>query len=97
MNAPVNVQQELMPVPASMREIDRKRYLWMISPALPVIGLGILAGYHFGPRPLKKVFALGGPLLLHVVIPAIDTIIGKDARNPTDEPYRVCRRLFYLS
>ena len=50
----------------------------MISPALPVIGLGILAGYHFGPRPLK-VFALGGPLLLHVVIPAIDTIIGKDA------------------
>ncbi|MDQ9811420.1 hypothetical protein RFY15_12430, partial [Acinetobacter baumannii] len=35
---------------------------WMISPALPVIGLGILAGYHFGPRPLKKVFALGGPL-----------------------------------
>ncbi|WP_223236682.1 hypothetical protein, partial [Acinetobacter baumannii] len=25
MNAPVNVQQELMPVPASMREIDRKR------------------------------------------------------------------------
>ncbi|HGL3663173.1 TPA: hypothetical protein ACKEVR_003896, partial [Acinetobacter baumannii] len=46
MNAPVNVQQELMPVPASMREIDRKRYLWMISPALPVIGLGILAGYH---------------------------------------------------
>ena len=23
MNAPVNVQQELMPVPASMREIDR--------------------------------------------------------------------------
>ncbi len=56
MNAPVNVQQELMPVPASMREIDRKRYLWMISPALPVIGLGILAGYHFGPRPLKKSF-----------------------------------------
>lgn len=54
MNAPVNVQQELMPVPASMREIDRKRYLWMISPALPVIGLGILAGYHFGPRPLKS-------------------------------------------
>lgn len=92
MNAPVNVQQELMPVPASMREIDRKRYLWMISPALPVIGLGILAGYHFGPRPLKKVFALGGPLLLHVVIPAIDTIIGKDARNPTDEEIKLLEK-----
>ncbi|WP_202719596.1 alkane 1-monooxygenase [Acinetobacter baumannii] len=97
MNAPVNVQQELMPVPASMREIDRKRYLWMISPALPVIGLGILAGYHFGPRPLKKVFALGGPLLLHVVIPAIDTIIGKDARNPTDEEIKLLEKDPYYS
>ncbi|EXS22652.1 alkane 1-monooxygenase domain protein [Acinetobacter baumannii 573719] len=69
----------------------------MISPALPVIGLGILAGYHFGPRPLKKVFALGGPLLLHVVIPAIDTVIGKDARNPTDEEIKLLEKDPYYS
>ena len=65
MNAPVQMTElQLQDVKQkSGFQLDKKRYLWMISPALPVIGLGILAGYHFGPRPLKKVFALGGPLL----------------------------------
>ncbi len=30
--------------------------------------------------------------LLHVVIPAIDTIIGKDARNPTDEEIKLLEK-----
>ena len=88
MNAPVHVDQnfeEVINAARSMREIDRKRYLWMISPALPVIGIGILAGYQFSPRPIKKIFALGGPIVLHIIIPVIDTIIGKDASNPTSE------------
>lgn len=56
MNAPVNVEQERTPIsiPKSKTELDRKRYLWAISPALPAIGIGILAGYQFAPRPLKK-------------------------------------------
>jgi alkane 1-monooxygenase len=71
MNAPVNVEQELTPVSISKSktELDRKRYLWAISPALPAIGIGILAGYQFAPRPLKKIFALGGPIVLHIAIP----------------------------
>ena len=87
MNAPVNAPQELKPVSLEKTklQLDRKRYLWAISPALPAIGIGILAGYQFAPRPLKKLFALGGPIVLHVVIPAIDTIVGKDANNPTEE------------
>ena len=88
MNAPVKVDPSLedaIQATKSMREIDRKRYLWMISPALPVLGIGILAGYQFSPRPIKKIFALGGPLLLHVIIPTIDTLIGKDASNPSVE------------
>ncbi len=47
--------------------------------------MGILAGYQFAPKPAKKVFALGGPLLLHVIIPTIDTLIGQDANNPSNE------------
>ncbi len=89
MNAPVNVEQPLAPLAKSKLELDRKRYLWAISPALPVIGIGILGGYQLAPRPLKKIFALGGPILLHIVIPAIDTIVGKDANNPTSEEVKL--------
>ncbi len=64
--------------------LDKKRYWWLLSPALPVIGMGILTGYHFGPKLTKKVFALGGPLLLHVIIPSIDAVVGADENNPTD-------------
>ena len=47
--------------------------------------MGILAGYQFGPKATKKIFALGGPLLLHVIIPSIDSIVGKDNNNPSDD------------
>ena len=99
MNAPVNVEQELTPVSISKSktELDRKRYLWAISPALPAIGIGILAGYQFAPRPLKKIFALGGPIVLHIVIPAIDALIGKDANNPTDEDIKLLEKDPYYS
>lgn len=88
MNAPLKLL-ETQSQSHTARGLDKKRYLWMISPSLPVIGVGILAGYQFAPRPLKKVFAVGGPLLLHVVIPAIDTLIGQDKNNPTAEDIKV--------
>ncbi|AXY56547.1 alkane 1-monooxygenase [Acinetobacter chinensis] len=91
MNAPVKMdQQSLLAAPVkSGLALDKKRYLWAISPSLPVIGIGILAGYQFAPKQLKKVFALGGPIVLHVIIPAIDTVIGKDSNNPTAEDVRL--------
>ena len=87
MNAPVKMpeQQSGEPIKKSGLALDKKRYLWAISPSLPVIGIGILAGYQFAPKPLKKVFALGGPIVLHIIIPAIDTLVGKDNNNPTAE------------
>lgn len=98
MNAPLKIQEsQLLDSQRSGLALDKKRYLWMISPALPVIGLGILAGYHFAPRPLKKVFALGGPLVLHVIIPTIDTIIGKDNNNPTPEEVKLLENDPYYS
>ena len=69
--------------------IDKKRFGWLLSPGLPVIGMGILAGYHFGPKPTKKIFALGGPLLLHVIIPAVDGLVGADENNPSDDEIKV--------
>ena len=91
MNAPLQLaEQQNTPLqPKTGLALDKKRYLWAISPSLPVIGIGILAGYQFAPKPLKKVFALGGPIVLHVIIPAIDTLIGKDKNNPSNEDVRL--------
>lgn len=91
MNATVKLtESELMNTPVKTGlALDKKRYLWAISPALPVIGMGILAGYQFAPRPLKKAFSLGGPILLHVIIPAIDALIGHDQNNPTAEDVKL--------
>ena len=87
MNAPVNLNQTtIQPLAtASGLALDKKRYWWLLSPGLPVIGMGILAGYQFGPKATKKIFALGGPLLLHVIIPMVDALVGDDSNNPDDE------------
>ena len=99
MNAPVSFnEQQLQEVSSkSVLQLDKKRYLWAISPALPVIGIGILAGYQFAPKPLKKVFALGGPIVLHIIIPTIDTLVGKDNNNPTAEDIKLLEQDPYYS
>ncbi|TCM68406.1 alkane 1-monooxygenase [Acinetobacter calcoaceticus] len=89
MNATVHMTPPLQAPAESGLALDKKRYLWMISPALPVIGIAALAGYQFSPRPIKKVFALAGPILIHLVIPTIDTIIGKDNNNPSAEQIKL--------
>lgn len=88
MNAPAKLVAEDIKPPSAL-QLDKKRYLWMISPALPAIGIMALAGYQFAPRPLKKAFALTGPILMHVVIPVVDTFIGKDQHNPTAEQIKL--------
>lgn len=73
-------------------KIDKKRFGWLLSPALPVIGIGIVAGYHFGPKKTKTLFALGGPLLLHVIIPTLDALIGEDNSNPSDHEIQTLQK-----
>lgn len=88
MNAPAQIQKAQFTQEASALKgvkLDKKRFGWLLSPGLPVIGMGILAGYHFGPKATQKIFAMGGPLLLHVIIPTLDALIGDDANNPNDE------------
>ncbi|ATO20403.1 alkane 1-monooxygenase [Acinetobacter sp. LoGeW2-3] len=88
MNAPAKISNIRLEQDAQLlkgRQLDKKRFGWLLSPGLPVIGMGILAGYHFGPKATKKVFAMGGPLLLHVIIPTLDALIGEDENNPSDD------------
>lgn len=92
MNAPAQITKlGLQPDAVQMQgaKIDKKRFGWLLSPGLPVIGMGILAGYHFGPKATKKLFALGGPLLLHVVIPTLDALVGDDENNPSDDEVKI--------
>lgn len=88
MNAPAKITNIHLEQDAQLlkgRQLDKKRFGWLLSPGLPAIGMGILAGYHFGPKATKKVFALGGPLLLHIIIPTLDALIGEDENNPSDD------------
>ena len=88
MNAPISSQVSETTLAVAQQYRDKKRYLWLLGPALPAIGLGILAGYRITPRPFKIVFALGGPIVLHLVIPALDALIGDDPSNPDQEAIR---------
>ena len=100
MNAPVHLaEQHFIEQQQSKKglALDKKRYLWAISPALPAIGIGILAGYQFAPKPFKKIFAMGGPIVLHLIIPAIDSLIGQDANNPSQEDIQLLEQDPYYS
>ena len=63
---------------------DKKRHLWLFGLAYPCIAMGALAGYQFGPKKLRSVFASTGPIFMHVVMPALDKLIGEDSENPPD-------------
>ena len=62
---------------------DPKRYLWMLSPAIPLIGLGALTAYAIAPKKLRAL-AWTGPALVHGVIPALDKLVGDDTTNPPE-------------
>ena len=63
---------------------DPKRYLWMLSPAIPAIGVAALSAYAIAPKKLRAL-AWVGPALVHGVIPALDRLVGQDKSNPPDD------------
>lgn len=63
---------------------DSKRYLWLLSPALPVIGLAAVSAYAVAPRKLRAL-SWAGPALVHGIIPALDRLVGTDTSNPPEE------------
>ena len=66
---------------------DPKRHQWLLSPALPLIGLAALSGYAVAPKKLR-VLAWAGPMLVHGIIPALDKHYGDDTSNPPDSAIR---------
>ena len=72
------------PVPAALRSSpwrDRKRFLWLLSAAMPWLCLGHLFGYiHQG-----WVFWLWVlPLWIHLALPLLDGVLGEDRSNPPE-------------
>jgi len=60
---------------------DPKRYQWLLSPAMPVIGTAALLGYAVAPKKLRAL-AWFGPALEFVVLPTLDRMLGEDESNP---------------
>lgn len=60
---------------------DPKRYLWLLGPAVPLIGLCMLALYWQTQSPWALWFVV---LLVHAIIPALDVLFGEDAVNPPE-------------
>jgi alkane 1-monooxygenase len=63
---------------------DKKRFLWLLSPALPLIGVAAASLYTVAPKKLRFLSAFG-PLMLHGVIPAIDKLVGPDGVNHPED------------
>jgi len=93
---------------------DKKRHLWLmglIVPTLLIAVLPIVWGMNqFGWHAASQVLFWIGPILLYVVLPALDQRFGADGQNPPDDVmewlendkyYRHCTYLFipfqYLS
>ena len=66
---------------AQARACDRKRYLWPMGFGIILLtALVSFAGYVSGITPL--IFA--GPLMVYVIVPLLDRLIGKDSSNPPE-------------
>ncbi|UVO14207.1 alkane 1-monooxygenase [Mycobacterium sp. SVM_VP21] len=68
---------------------DKKRHLWLLGLVVPTMMFLVLplvwamnkAGWHTAAQlPLYI-----GPILLYVILPALDLLIGADGQNPPDE------------
>lgn len=60
---------------------DPKRHLWLLGPAIPVIGAVMLALYWQTRAAWCVWFAMG---LVHLVLPVLDAVFGEDSANPPD-------------
>jgi alkane 1-monooxygenase len=86
---------------------DRKRYLWLmglIAPTAMFVMLPIVWGLNqFGWHVSAQVPLWIGPILLYVLLPALDRFFGPDGQNPPDEAmerlendkyYRYCTYIY---
>ena len=86
-------QATLSPTPVA-RWSDPKRYLWLLGPAIPLIGAAVLAAYWQTQQSwlLWVAFAL-----VHAVLPVLDWVFGEDASNPPDSALQALENDRYYS
>lgn len=62
--------------------VDRKKIFWLLGPFLPILIGGMLVSHIFTGRVWPLWF---GVLLVHVILPVIDWIVGEDLDNPPED------------
>jgi alkane 1-monooxygenase len=60
---------------------DPKRYLWLLSPTIPLLGVFILGMYSMTGW---GIWTWGGPFIVYVLIPLLDRLVGTDQTNPPE-------------
>lgn len=60
---------------------DRKRYVWLLSPALPLLVVNGLNHFH---QTHLTIYTWITPLIIYLVIPLLDWAVGQDQNNPPD-------------
>lgn len=83
LNLGASAQEQDSNAVKSTEWVDAKRYLWVLSPAVPVIGIGALLIYRVAPKKMRGL-AWFGPIMIHAIIPMFDRIIGEDKNNPPE-------------
>lgn len=86
-------QATLSPTPAA-RWSDPKRYLWLLGPAIPLIGVGVLAAYWQTHQSWLLWVAF---TLVHAILPLLDWLFGEDASNPPDSALQALENDRYYS
>ncbi len=77
-----NPSSLVQPPAAGSHWADPKRYLWLLGPAIPLIGVLMLALYMQTRAVWCLWFAVA---LVHLILPVLDYIFGEDADNPPDD------------
>ncbi|MGC4061026.1 MAG: alkane 1-monooxygenase [Aquabacterium sp.] len=73
---------------------DPKRYLWLLGPAVPTIGIVMLLLFWQTKAAWTLWFAV---VFIHVIIPALDWLFGEDAENPPDGALQALEQDRYYS
>ena len=71
----------MLTIPPPTQEWSDKRWLWLFSPAIPVVFCCSIAIFHATGHWWYLLFA---PLFIHIIMPILDIIFGKDFSNPTE-------------
>ena len=65
----------------STKNWSDKRWLWLLSPAIPVVFTGSLVAFAWSGQWLWLLFA---PAFVHLVMPLLDLAFGEDFSNPPE-------------